>query len=434
MTTLKKGLLTGLCFVLITMMVGANGLNLNSLGSRALAMGGAFVGLADDFSAAFWNPAGMAQFTKKTFGIYGADLIPSMTYNLSMGPLTLVNAETENKNYLAGMAAYYHPVNDFLVAGVSLYMPSGLGANWTGSDFSLLTAGQAYKWESKVGMVTVAPGFGIKVNDKLKIGATLNINHAVFDLFTHAGDELFDMGQQSINLTGWGFGATIGALYKATDRFSVGASLRLPTKVKFSGTTEIQNLSLLGQVPTSPLFGAQISNTTDTEATVTWPFWMGIGLAFKPLDNLTLTADFHYTDWKSIDVIDLDFTDQYWRLITAQNESDKFSFLWQSVSQIRFGGEYVFGKNIAVRAGYYWDPSPAPDKTMNVLLPSFDFNVFTFGFGYTTAGLTIDVGFECLMGKDRDVDPYPTLLDAENMFGLYTMKIFVPTISLNYGW
>lgn len=434
MTTIKKSFLTGLCLVLIAGVAGANGLNLNSLGSRALAMGGAFVGLADDFSAAFWNPAGMARFTKKTFGIYGADLIPKMTYDMSIGPLSLVNAETENKNYLAGMAAYYHPVNDTLVAGLSIYMPSGLGANWTGTDFSLLTAGQAYKWESKVGMVTIAPGLGIRVNDKFSIGATLNINYAIFDMYTHAGAQLFDMGQQSLNLTGWGFGATFGALYDVTDQFSVGASLRFPTRIKFSGTSEIQNLSLLGQIPNSPLFGAQISNSSDTEASVTWPLWMGIGLAFKPMENLTLTTDFHYTNWKTIDVIDLDFTDQYWRLITSQNESDKFSFLWQAASQVRFGGEYIFRKNIAIRAGYYWDPSPAPDNTMTVLLPSFDFNVITFGFGYTTAGLTIDVGFEYLMGKDRDVDPYPTLIDSDNMFGLYTMKIFVPTVSVNYGW
>ena len=34
--------------LLLNSLVMANGLNLNSLGSRALAMGGAFVGLADD--------------------------------------------------------------------------------------------------------------------------------------------------------------------------------------------------------------------------------------------------------------------------------------------------------------------------------------------------------------------------------------------------
>ncbi len=46
-----------------------NGLNLNGLGSRAVAMGGAFVALANDISAVYWNPAGIALFDQTTAGI-----------------------------------------------------------------------------------------------------------------------------------------------------------------------------------------------------------------------------------------------------------------------------------------------------------------------------------------------------------------------------
>ena len=33
------------------------------LGSRAQSMGGAFIGLADDWTAIYWNPAGLTQLT-----------------------------------------------------------------------------------------------------------------------------------------------------------------------------------------------------------------------------------------------------------------------------------------------------------------------------------------------------------------------------------
>jgi long-chain fatty acid transport protein len=63
----KKRMLFGLAALLaLSAMSFANGLNLNSLGTKALTMGGAFVGLADDFSAIFWNPAGLANFKNKT--------------------------------------------------------------------------------------------------------------------------------------------------------------------------------------------------------------------------------------------------------------------------------------------------------------------------------------------------------------------------------
>lgn len=44
------------------------------LGSRPIAMGGAFSGLADDANSVFWNPAGLAQLTSRYFtGTYNTD-------------------------------------------------------------------------------------------------------------------------------------------------------------------------------------------------------------------------------------------------------------------------------------------------------------------------------------------------------------------------
>lgn len=128
------------CSVLLSSLAFANGLNLNSLGTKALTMGGAFVGLADDFSTIYWNPAGIAQFNKQYFGFYGTDIIPSTKYKMDalvpgIGSVTLINAKNPTKHYLAGLAAYYHPITENLVAGIGVYAPSGLGAEWDGEDF-----------------------------------------------------------------------------------------------------------------------------------------------------------------------------------------------------------------------------------------------------------------------------------------------------------
>ena len=42
-------------------MVYAGGYELPMLGSRVLGMGGAFIGTADDWTAIYWNPAGLTQ-------------------------------------------------------------------------------------------------------------------------------------------------------------------------------------------------------------------------------------------------------------------------------------------------------------------------------------------------------------------------------------
>ena len=68
----KKALLTlVLCSILASSLASTS---YAQLGSRPLAMGGAFSGLADDANAVFWNPAGLAQLKGRSFtGTYNTD-------------------------------------------------------------------------------------------------------------------------------------------------------------------------------------------------------------------------------------------------------------------------------------------------------------------------------------------------------------------------
>ena len=113
---LRKTLAAAAAFFAGVSLSFGNGLNLNSLGSRAGAMGGAFVGLANDFSAVYWNPAGLGFFTARTFGFYGTDIVPSGSYKLTMdtpiGALNLVDAKTATKNYLGGLFGFVQPISD----------------------------------------------------------------------------------------------------------------------------------------------------------------------------------------------------------------------------------------------------------------------------------------------------------------------------------
>jgi len=426
----------------------ANGLNLNSLGTRALTMGGAFVGLADDFSTIYWNPAGMAFFDKKYFGFYGTDVIPTQEFTLDVDipPLVrIVGAETETKHYLSGLAAYYHPVSEKVVVGFGVYIPSGLGANWNGVDFAALSNNNPFlNWKSKIGLVTFSPGIGFQVNEKLAIGVTFNVNYGLFNLAMHAGSTeaplpVVDLGQYEDSMKGWGYGATVGVLFRPIDKLSIGATFRSASTVKFKGESTISGMDDLGTA-----LGTTLNVTSDTERNVTWPMWLAVGAAFQPVEGLTLTGDLQWTQWSKIDVIETTFVDTFWATMMEQSGDDLRPMNWDDALQIRFGAEYRFNK-YAFRAGYYFDPSPAPETTLNVLLPSHDFNVLTAGFGYSLNGLQLDFGIEYLMGKDRSVpfnvvtipfDPFFTIEMPPGyetaMPGAYKMSIIVPTISISY--
>lgn len=421
------------CLIFLSSFGFSNGLNLNGVGARMVAMGGAFVGLADDFSAVLWNPAGLAQLSSSTFGLSGDVIMPSGTYQWD---LLGINAETNSKMYPAGMAGFFTPIGDNLVAGIGVFTPSGLGASWDGTDLALLsgvspllggTGNPNIIWESFIGLLTISPAIAVNISDMFYLGATVNINYGIFHIQRTAGAALVnhplagliyvDLGQYKEESTGWGFGATIGALVKPIEQVSIGVTFRTPSVVKFDGDASIGNF---------PALGAPEASTFTRE--VTSPMWLGIGVAFKPAENITITADGHYTNWGKLDTVATEYTDLFWQAALAE-EAD-LELMWADKWQFRFGVEFWVSDTLAVRAGYYNDPAPSPDTTMNVLVPNYDFNSISGGLGIVLNNFMIDLTAEYLFGTERVI---AFNLDNE-MPGVYGMKILALTFNLIYQW
>ncbi len=393
----------------------ANGLNLNSLGSRAQAMGGAYVAVAEGPSAVFWNPAGITSFKDKTLGVYLTDIIPSGSYQFA--PLG-VDA-SYSKNYFAGLFSIYVPLNERLVAGVAIYTPSGLGTQWDGKDFAAFVGGNELEWNSKIGMLTVSPAISYKLSDAVSVGLALNANYGMMSLKTSAGG--FQYAEES---SGWGFSVTAGIMARPSDRLSLGLSFKSASKISLSGDVTMEFMRVV-----SALYGTEISTTSGFTRDITWPMWIGFGISFRPTDKLLLSADLHWTQWSKEDVLVTDYENSLWKLVfatTPENEGEMV-LNWKDTTQVRLGMEYLLKENLAVRLGYYIDPSPAPDETMNVLLPSFDFNVITLGLGFRGDAYNLDLGLEYLMGKERNIAP-----SQHNMPGVYKMNILAPSVTFTY--
>jgi len=405
-----------------------NGLNLNGFGARAASMGGAFVGLADDFTAVFWNPAGLALLSKGTFGLTGDLLVPKSKYYLNSS----FDMKTKNKYYPAGLIGYFQPIGDRVVVGLGAYTLSGLGADWNNTGFETAKAYptpptffdpplENYIWRSFIGSITLAPSVAVKIADGLFFGATLNINYGFFQtdqwgtsaVLPTKPPTLVNLGQQSLDIKGWGYGATFGFLVKPNERMSFGLTYRTQSKMKLCGTMGIENIGLL-ELPVS----------SDTSLEVPSPTWLAGGVAVKPLENLTVTFDLQWTNWAKLSTLNLVFDDPLWAAALAAESAMVLN--WKNRLQVRGGLEYTAG-DLAIRAGYYHDPAPAPAETMNVLIPSFTFDGLTAGFGYRKGGFKVDVGLEYLIGQKRTV--------AEGMMpGVYEMKIWVPMLALGYAW
>jgi long-chain fatty acid transport protein len=290
---------------------------------------------------------------------------------------------------------------------------------------------EAYDWSSFIGSITVAPSIAVKLSEQFYLGATFNINYGFFLTEQWAGSQVIPLkptpvylnfGQQTLDVKGWGFGATFGALVKPADWISLGVTFRTQSKIKLSGTTEIEDIDGL-----SPYVGGiPIATTSDTTMSVASPMWLAGGVALMPLDKLTLTFDVQYTNWAKLDEVAVTFDDAFW----AANVGEEAALLlnWCDKTQIRGGVEYDFG-NFALRGGYYYDPAPAPDETLNILVPSFTYNSVSGGFGYKSGGFKLDFCLEYLKGKQRTIEP-----SGDNLPGIYDLKILAPSFSLTISF
>jgi long-chain fatty acid transport protein len=406
----------GQLFLTVTLIVcfgtslSANGLNLNGSGSRAMGMAGAVISWTNDVSLFYFNPAGAANAKGTWISLFETNLLPSGTYTLAAYG---IDAKTNSKIYPAGALGFIKPLSDKLTIGLGIYTPSGTGASWDGEQLKNLAGAKVYNWESFLGVFTISPLVAYKISDKLAVGATINLNYGMMKI------ERPGVGQYEESTTGIGIGATVGLQYMPTDKLSFGLSYKLPVSVTLKGDATMASFAA------AP--GSEITRKT------TLPMWLGAGVSFKPLDKLRLAFDVNWTNWKKLATIPVEFSDATWTGLMAHPVykaafNQTLELNWKDCIQYRIGAEYMLNEQWAVRLGYMRDPSPAPLETMNILLPQIPYNMFTVGFGYTGAKLSVNAALEILRGTEQTVP----LAATSKMPGVHNMNIMVPSITIAY--
>ena len=138
------------------------------IGSRAVAMGGAFGGLADDITAMYWNPAGLAQLSNSEL---------SVTHNESFQGI--------NDDF-AGYAFHYKK-GVLGVAAYGLYTPTDLerrsGLNENDAYFPISSIEGYFGAYDIAGHVSYARYF----KENLSLGASLKLIQETIDSYSAYG-------------------------------------------------------------------------------------------------------------------------------------------------------------------------------------------------------------------------------------------------------
>ena len=106
-----------------TSLAFASGFQLNEVGARAMGMGGAFVAKANDLTAMYFNPAGLAN--QMGFGAYlgGTMILPKSSYTSAGG----VSTDMVSQTFLTPNAYFGYGMDNGLAFGLGVFAPFGLG-------------------------------------------------------------------------------------------------------------------------------------------------------------------------------------------------------------------------------------------------------------------------------------------------------------------
>ena len=359
----------------------ASGFQINEHSARAMAMGGAFAGLANDPSAMFFNPAGITQLTGTRF-LAGVTVIsPSASFR---GPSPAITEYKLQHQTFTPINFYFtQQISSKLFFGASVNNQYGLGTKW---DKDWVGKYVAYNTNLETFFFTAALAYKLSESFSVSAGVVYATGKVTIEryipLTPFKGDAFV-----SLNGDGNAFGFTAGLLFKPSKAFSLGISYRSEEKFDFTGTAKTTGPSQLA---------AQLPNG-DISSSITTPQNITFGVAFTPNKKVAVTADFQYVGWSSYDKLAVDFKNPAYPDLSAPRN-------YQNSFIARAGAEYQLFDNLKLRGGLYYDKNPVKDEYVDPTLPDADRIGFNVGFGFNlTKSVSLDVAYMFIRFNERKI-------------------------------
>ncbi len=381
-------------------------------GARALGMGGAFIAVADDATAASWNPGGLIQLEKPEISIVGATFhrIEDNTFSHKYGASGKQSVADSQLNYLSVAYPFTLWGRDMIVS-VSYQNLYNFTRNW---DFNFITPAKqnqtsqnedwsienvTYNVNGSLSALGIA--YCIQITPYFSFGFTLNFwedwlsenEWKVEALGNESGMKLGNKFTKTMlnfdkySLTG--FNSNFGILWNVTSSFTIGAVLKTPFEA------DVEYEYLLDSCKKYPELSDKCASKTfdpyNENMTMDMPMSFGIGFAYRFSDRFTVSFDIYRTEWD--DFVLTDSTGTKTSPITGKSVNESGI---DPTHQIRMGAEYIFIKpkyEIPLCAGIFYDSSPAEGSPDN-------FFGFSVGSGIGIGRSKFDIAYQYRFGNN----------------------------------
>ncbi len=370
-------------------------------GARAIAMGKTFVGLADDATAAYSNPAGLSNLLEQELSF------EAMTTDIDHHRfIPSENGETQvfgDRVYAPSFFSYAIPRSDFTFSFFrNVVQDHEEDFRWQSRFIpSIHDIESGYSGSLSVDAENYGIGASYLINPKISIGGTLTVSRIDAEISAQTG-LVRPLNETNTIDTDTAVGAILGVLVKPDKQWSIGAVYNTGSSFELISTVS-------GRFGTGT---ALVDLSGDYPIDYVIPDRLSAGASYRWNDHFTVAFDvsrIFYSQQITDNFLILDFKDTS----TVKNYFIENVFEFHSGAEYRL---YYTDRVIAFRAGLYSDPdhqlhfraSPGQDqRTVDVL--SFRFNSLeqktdvgvTFGAGIALANrVQIDTAFS--FSRDSD--------------------------------
>ncbi len=353
----------------------AAGFRLPDQDSAAMGMAGAFVGQADNPSAAWYNPAGITGLDGSALSAGVMAIYPVLKHENTNGTTDV----SEREVFLPVQLFATNKLNDRVSLGLGLTSPFGLSTNWPATS---ATSGIATF--SMIKTIDLNPNVAYRMSDALSIAVGVDYMQLQATMEKVIGPSMLFRLQGD----GTGLGANAGIKYKANEQLNLGLSYRSAITIKVDGNANVVGLPFT------------FTNPAQTE--ITLPALLQAGASYKASDKLTVNTDLEYTWWSTYDRLVIQ-SNSILALSGGLTNTSIEEKDWKNTWTIRIGGQYKLSDQWKLRAGYVYDQSPVPSNRFDTRVPDADRRGLTIGTGYTSGNITIDTAYMYLHFNNRTI-------------------------------
>ncbi|MEJ2345410.1 MAG: outer membrane protein transport protein [Gammaproteobacteria bacterium] len=355
-----------------------NGYQLIGIGTYQKSLAGAVTANPGSAMTAVTNPAGSARIGRRADFSMEA-FMPSRSVDFTA--LGGSSADSSVDAYGIPALGWSAPIRDGspVYFGGGMYGTSGMGVDYP-STLMMTPGGGSPNlyWDgySNISFWQMAPVVAWNVNDKLSVGASLNIDYqsvafkqrALADTTANGqGDTVINNFDLSRSASGFGFGVSFGLLYDLSPAVTVGAAYK--SKQYFN---DLEYNLAAGDITvnSNPFPAGRYRLNLD------YPQQFAVGVAVRPDDKLTVSADVKWVNWSDT-----------MNKLTVKGPSGYDMPMdpgWKNQTVYALGVSYAATSRLDLRAGFNYGSAPFGDGQVshNLILPAVTKSHLTLGAGY----------------------------------------------------